>query len=670
MATARQRPAASRAPADVFAWLHRPGRLGLTRRRRHVLVLGLLIALGCARALFWSAATPVWSPVDEMAHFAYVQSLADVDGVPVMGRDLVSEDVIGAAKASPTSTYREEPVAPTRADANWGPARQQYEASAAPIYYALMIVPDRLGRAFGLAGEILAVRLATALLGLLVIPLTWALARRMFPRSPPVWLIGPGLLVATNSFAFASTSNDALAVILGAAAVLALLRALDDRPAAGWVVGAGAVLGLGITAKATTVVIAPVLLAVVLTWWRSQRPGPRVEARAAGSYLLAASLAVLPWLVWNLRTYGAVSGVRQVNEIIPPATTVFSLSRVVADVGTARLGLWSSQLLLDDGYAIAWLVIATALPVLAIAIAVRRGCRSDAFGLGVAVLALPAGFVCSELLNFGPMHGTGAPLGRHLLVAVPFTVIGVAGALATLVSRRWLPVAAGAIMTAGFLLESGAALDLLQRAYEGTVHDEALTPVVDQAWSDRLDQPTAVVVTPTCPVAAFSIGFSGSPPATVAVRTADRQWSVPSEAVSSSQPLYLEPALDGVWYRLPTELGVPFTVEIPAGSAINTSTTERAPELALSPGDGDPVARLYCAAGDARAVAFGRDYAPNHPAGIGRDMLRAAPPALATIVALATLAAATIAATAGVAGRRRPDGRPVRPAKDPVAPTG
>ncbi len=654
MVSARQ----SQAPTSAFrpspwVWLEQPSPLATTRRRRHVLVLGLLILLGGAHGVYWAVATPVWSPVDEMAHFAYVQSIADGHGVPVIGQDLVSDDVIVTAKSSPTAIYREQPFHASNTDPNWGPARHQYEATAAPTYYALMVVPYWLGRPFGTPGAILAIRLATLLIGLLAIPITWALARRMLPRHPPAWLVAPLLMVVANSLAFGAVSNDSLAVVLGAASVLLLLRALGRTSRArGAVVLAGFTFGVGIATKATMLTIAPVLATVAVTWWIARRPGAAAAARTAATYAIAAVGAFAPWLVWNLSTYGAISGVGQVNGVLAPGSTSFSFSRLWTEVGTARLGLWANQLLLGERYNVLWLLLAAAAPIVAITVAARRRRPDDVFGMAVGALALPAGFVCSELVNFGLMHGSGAPLGRHLLPVIPFTVIAVSGALVTIVTRRWLATTALAIVTAAFFLESRATLDLLRRSYERTVHDVAWTPIVDQSWADYGATPTAVLVSPSCPVTAVSLGFAGPPPPAVVVRTEDRSWSVPAVGVSSSMQLYQTPTLDSAWYPLPTELSVPFTIDVPAGSVINVSDTDRSSELALVPalggGQADPVAHLYCKGSDAREVAFARDYAIGHPDAITRDMLRVTPFAATAAAALATIGAFSLAL------RRRP----------------
>ena len=657
MASRRQPDTAIEAiPPTTFAWLHRPEPLRAGRRRRHLLILALVVAAGFARGAYWATVTPVWSPIDEIAHFGYVQSIAEGHGIPVVGRDLISDQVLRSAKDSPTASYRSQPYRATSRDPNWGPARQQYEATAAPTYYALMALPYRIGRPFGLAAEVLAVRLATVLIGLIAVPLTWALARRLFPRHPPVWLIAPALLVTTNAFAFGAVTNDSLALVMAAAAVLALLRALDDRRAPGWVALAGLVAGLGLVTKATFLTAAPLLLAVIVTWWLSTRPTPARLGRTALVYVGAAAAPVVPWLAWNLVRYHALSGEHQVDRAFGQtgARTALTLSRLWTDIGDVRLGLFSNQLLRAGTSTTAWLVLLALSAVAALALSARRRGWDDVFGVAVCAAALPASFVMLEVVNNAFEQGGGQPVGRHLLAILPFAMIGLAGSLGVVVTRRWLPAAVGLVVTIALFLESRAASDLVQRAYLSAVHDDALAPVVDQTWSDRVVATPSVSVVPSCPVTAFWLGFSGPPPPRLVVRSAGRSWTVPAQPVSSDLPLYDAPTDDTAWYRLPTPLSAPFSIALPPGAAVDASATDRSPLLALAGQPGDPVARLYCRRPGALDLAFARAFDPNHEIRAGRGLLTTLPEAATASAALLT-GAATVSA---LRRRRRPRHRP------------
>jgi hypothetical protein len=645
----------TRAKPGRASMLVRPGPLSPGRRRRHALALGALLAFGLARGVVWAALTPVFSPIDEIAHFGYVESLAQGHGIPTIGRNLIGSDILRAAKASPTSVFRGQPFRATNTDPDWGPTRQQYEGTSGPLYYGLMVVPYWLGHPFGVWGSVLAVRLATVLLALVTVPMTWALARRLFPRQPRVWLVAPALVVATDSMLFGWVTNDSLSVVLGLASILALLRALDDQPARGWVAGAGALLGLAVVGKTTTAVVAPVLLVVAVVWWRQARPPAARLARTAATYAGAAFIVYVPWLAWNLVQYHSPSSWAAEDKAIGYTMgRPITLANLARDLGDVRLGLMASQLLRAAGYDAFWLVLLIVLAVAAAIVSWRRRAWDDLTGIVLAAFALPAGLVVEEVMNLTFTQGTLQPAGRHMLVLVPVALTGLAGALGVLATRRWVLVAAGVVVTVALALEVRAGADLVDRAYLASSYQSGLAPVVDQGWSDRTIVVPAVEVHPTCPVEGFWLGFAGPPPPQLDVGVGDQVQPVDATAASTDQPLYGSPSADTAWYRLPQALAEPFDIELPAGVSLQASDTDRTPALALPGSDGDPVARLYCREPSARSTAFRPAYAPNHPSGLDLDRLRALAAVELALAAAATAVAAVVAARGGRPSADRP----------------
>jgi len=128
-----------------------------------------------------------------------------------------------------------------------------------------------LGHHWGVEASLLVVRLATVLLALVTVPLTWLLARRLFPRRPAVWLLAPALLVTISGLSFGSVTNDALVLTLGAAATVATLRALS-RPDRWWTMGSGFLVGLTLVTKTSALGLVPFLGLAVLAWLIVIRP--------------------------------------------------------------------------------------------------------------------------------------------------------------------------------------------------------------------------------------------------------------------------------------------------------------------------------------------------------------------------------------------------------------
>src|SRR5581483_4083222 len=129
----------------------------------------LLIAFAFANAVLYSLLTPLWEGFDEPFHFAYVQQLANGQGLPDPRTARLSNEVGTSfllAPASPViqlnwpevtsySQYFSWPAS-TRAEIRqrlegiplglrWRPSQMpNYEAHQAPLAYLLLAVPERL----------------------------------------------------------------------------------------------------------------------------------------------------------------------------------------------------------------------------------------------------------------------------------------------------------------------------------------------------------------------------------------------------------------------------------------------------------------------------------------------------------------------------------------------
>ena len=287
-------------------------------RKVVVVGVGVLMALTLVRGLFWVVGFPVWSG-DEGAHFDYEQSVATFHGIPVSGVSLNSAETLRLIKESPVATERTWPTPPTPT-LRWGIVDEQYEGIQAPLYYVLLVPAYWAGRAVGgLVGSFYALRLASLLMAVGAIPLVALLARALVPRRRAVWLLAPAVIAALqivnvqNSY----VDNDALTIVAGAACVLALLASRDDlRVRRGILFGAA--LGAAFLSKATLVALAPALLIAMTVYVVRRRPAFRslmVWVTAAGC---AAAVLLIPYLLFNLTEYHALSGARAAAELVKP----------------------------------------------------------------------------------------------------------------------------------------------------------------------------------------------------------------------------------------------------------------------------------------------------------------------------------------------------------------
>ena len=287
-----------------------PVRVGATS---YTLPLILLVYL--ALATLFALKTPPWQNPDEPAHYNYVAFAATKRRLPVLQIGAYDEAYLQRLKAEKfPSELSIEPV--------------RYEFHQPPLYYLLAAPVYWLS-----GGNLLALRLFSVALGAGVALLIFLCARTALPDSPHVAL-GAAAFAAflpMHIAVMASVNNDALAQLVVAGAILALLRwqramagggvgcatrhtptpDVDDRsPVSGHrrLLATGLLIGLGFLTKATTYILLPVALIVVVagTVWRRGGPVPPAKAQF-GQYALLlgpALLLGLPWWIRNSLVYG------------------------------------------------------------------------------------------------------------------------------------------------------------------------------------------------------------------------------------------------------------------------------------------------------------------------------------------------------------------------------
>lgn len=258
--------------------------------RWRILVALQLLALAVLGAVT-VARFHVWAAIDESAHYAYVQSVAEDGRLPRID-DLVSPRV----QAITDNTWP-RPSGTDPRDA--GLIGRSYEAFQPPLYYlaatpAYLLGGDHRDKVFALrAFDLLLVLAAAAVL--------FALARRTLPEAPPVPFAGgllvllwPGVLVRA-----VTVSNLALELLVASAFLLALAAA-DRRRDPRRLLVCGVLLGAALLTKLTLVYLALPFAVVVLRTWRR-------SPRAAAAAVLAPALLLAPWLASNLVRFGSLT---------------------------------------------------------------------------------------------------------------------------------------------------------------------------------------------------------------------------------------------------------------------------------------------------------------------------------------------------------------------------
>lgn len=637
-------------------------------------LLGAICLLGLLRGLYWTAATGVWGPIDELQHFAYVESLATGAGVPVVDEHLVSDEALEVAKESPTLPFRPLPLAPDSRDGGWGSTRSQYEGIQGPVYYALMVVPYWVGRALGgFLGALYAVRIATVVVGLTAVPLTWLLARELFPRRPASWALSAVVLVLVNGVNanLAAATNDALLLPLSAASALLFLVALRRRARLGWVV-AGAAFGLTFVTKSTAIALVPVLaVAAIPSLAAVGRDRGVARLRLLVGFGAGAGVPVLAWFGANASAYGALTAAGPVEEITGRGRPEIGLDGdgIATVFHSLRNGFWELQAISGGGaYVHVWEVIAVACAVGGLGVALSRGRRSEATRMAWLAASLPLGALAVAGAVFGFFGGEGLIVGRYLYPVLPLAAVTIGAGAVVAVGVRAAVVGLSLAFAVALQFERTFAEDFLARVYASApLGQERLAPVLDQGYGDGTAPGDTVTFDAGCPVRFVTIALV--PPveeltfmrragggADLGVDVADAEVNGVARRVERGIVTYqLEEAVDGE-----------ITVEIPPEFDVVVSRSRRDGDVTLSGFRGDPLLVAYCDVAGAAERRFEQRYRPHHPS-ISRGVLEGWP-AGGAVAGAAGAIVAVGAATLEVS--RRPRGRGRTPAPGPPRPAG
>lgn len=450
-------------------------------------------AKGCAavamlNALAWALIVPPFQVPDEPDHFAYVQRLAEagspprpVDAPPYSSelRAAVSGlhlfDVIHSERDAPIWSSLEQRRLEQALAA--GPARDDgggwsHATNNPPLYYGLGTITYRLAGAGDVLDRLLAVRLLSVLLAGVSVLFVFLFLRELLPATPWAWTVGALAAAFQPLFGFMAggVSNDNLMFALAAALLFALVRTLRTGLDVSGGAAIGALLGLGLIAKATLLAFVPAVV-FGLAWLVRRPPPPRRSAAARGALVAAGSAAapVVLYVALNLIAWDRPlwSGAGQLGAGLAGQGTEASFGDQLAyawqsflprlplmpDMFQGPYPLWETWFKgfvgdfgwLDTRFA-PWvyrLALAAAVPVLALAavelLRSRRALRRRWAELAVCALAAGGLALAISVAGYGAaLSGQGFEQSRYLLPLLPLYATLVALA-ARAGGRRWGP---------------------------------------------------------------------------------------------------------------------------------------------------------------------------------------------------------------------------------------
>lgn len=400
--------------------------------------LGAIVLWQLAAGALYALAVPPWQAPDEPAHFNYARHLAQTGTLPVLQLGDYDGSYLELLKAS-----RFPPALPLDS--------VRYEGHQPPAYYVLVAPMVALG---GFSDPRPA-RLLSVALGALLIVLVYLIVRTVLPTRPDLALLAAVLpaVVPQHLAIFASVSNDALASVAVALAVLLTLRLVARREREGKPPSARQVLllGLALALCLLTKVTAWVALPVALLGLRWAGAGWRTLTLT----LVPAAVAGLFWAGRNIALYGPLDplGLARHDAVVAgqPLTGAFGLTTLRTLVAVGFQSFWGQfgwMGVLMDGwvYGLLWAgTLLALLGLIAFVVDLRRGrVPIDRAGwrglalLGVLGLLLVAGFLWYNLRYLQPQ-------GRYLFAAMPAIALALALGLRWVFSERWGLLPLGAV---------------------------------------------------------------------------------------------------------------------------------------------------------------------------------------------------------------------------------
>ena len=276
---------------------------------------------------------------DEIAHFSYLQSVAEEGRLPLLGPTLISPQ----AEAIYEGTY----PSPGRLDrTEHGINGRSYEAFQPPLYYLLGAAPFRLAG----GNYVVKMRMMRLIgLGLLLAAalLLWRLTVEVVgdrDEAEPYFafaltaLLWPGIVLRTVTI-----SNSGLEFLIGVGLVLVLWRAWQQR-SVGWLIGAAVLVGFGLLTRLTIIVFIPGLLICAFVVLRQAQISARTRWLVAAGVVAIPALMMAPWLLSNLDRYGALTGSRIWRQQQEPFLNPDGIKYALADIPSRLLAVTRAPL--------------------------------------------------------------------------------------------------------------------------------------------------------------------------------------------------------------------------------------------------------------------------------------------------------------------------------------
>lgn len=293
-------------------------KFGFLQRDRATLAAMLIVIVFSGLAVIYSVVNLAFESPDEMAHFAYVKTLADGRGFPA--EFVVANDASAQESSQPPLFY----VSAALAVRVFAPDTRDFAAVALRNpgfpYGKLSERNDNRNVAlhptpevFPFEGAVRALhvaRLIAVLFGAIAVWATYRLGLEVFPERRAIALLAAATVAFTPQFVFisSSASNDSTAVALCALSLWATVRVMRWGLTARRGAVLGLALGLAALSKASAIGLAPLALLAVMAVDASGRTSRQTRLRGVWLAGLIALICWGPWALHSLMSFGDLLG--------------------------------------------------------------------------------------------------------------------------------------------------------------------------------------------------------------------------------------------------------------------------------------------------------------------------------------------------------------------------